>query len=112
MNPVAAVHLVAAVVVIFVSVPLIRRRVKMNHWYGVRIPAAFESEAAWFDINHYGGRLLLIWGIVIGVVAIAGACLAKKDWLTYDFAALILILGGLAVVVAKIYRYARERKKA
>jgi len=72
MNPVIVVYLLAAGAAIAASLPLMRRRVKMNRWYGVRIPAAFESEAAWFDINHYGGRLLFIWGLVIAATAIVG----------------------------------------
>lgn len=40
MNPVVVVHLLVAVIVLVAAVPLIRRQVKMNHWYGVRIPAA------------------------------------------------------------------------
>src|ERR1017187_8333082 len=111
MNPVITIHLVAAIIIIAVSVPLIQRRVKMNHWYGVRIPAAFASDEAWFDINHYGGRLLLFWGLAIAATAMVGALLEKKDWMTYNWTALVIILGGLAFVVAKTFEYARKRKR-
>lgn len=110
MNPVVVVHLVAAVIAIGVAVPLTRRRVKMNHWYGVRIPAAFESEEAWFDINQYGGRLLMVWGLVIAATACAGAFLKRKDWIAYDWTASAIVVAGLLVVVGSIYRYARRRR--
>ncbi|HVU16104.1 MAG TPA: SdpI family protein [Candidatus Didemnitutus sp.] len=112
MNPVVIVHLIAAVLAIAAAVPLIRRKVKMNDWYGVRIPASFASEDAWFDINHYGGRLLLFWGLTIAGTATVGAFLEKKEWITYNWVALVVIVGGLAVVIAKIYGYARARKGA
>jgi uncharacterized membrane protein len=111
MNPVVAIHLLAAVLAIGVAVPLVRGHVKMNRWYGVRVPAAFASEEAWFDLNRYGGQLLLRWGLTIAAIAIAGAFLGKPAWLLYDWAACALILGGLALVIAKIHRYARQREK-
>jgi hypothetical protein len=112
MNPVALVHVLASSIVIGISVPLIRRKVPMNHFYGVRTAEAFASDAAWFDINEYGGRVLRAWGIVFAVTAAVGLFVPRRDWLTYDFASLVPILGGLAIVVVKIHLYARRRKSA
>jgi uncharacterized membrane protein len=109
MNPVIIVHLLAAIVAVTASVPLIQKRVKMNHWYGVRIPASFASEEAWFDINRYGGRLLLAWGLAIAATAIGGAFLERKDWVAYNWTSLVIILGGLTLVLVKILAYARKR---
>ena len=47
------------------ALPLIRGKVKMNHFYGVRFKKSFESEENWYKINRYGGRLLVYWSIVI-----------------------------------------------
>jgi len=43
MNPVAAVHLAVAALVVVSAVPLVGGWVRMNCWYGVRIPEAFVS---------------------------------------------------------------------
>ena len=43
------------------SLPLVLRKVPMNDFYGIRIPAAFESEQRWYDINAYGGRQFAGW---------------------------------------------------
>ena len=83
----------------------------MNPWYGVRIPAAFESEARWRQINLHGGRLLLIWGIVIGVMALVGAVLPQPAWIAYDFTSLAVITVGLGVVLARSYRHADSLRK-
>lgn len=110
MNPVVPVHLSAALVTILISVPLIWKKVKMNHWYGVRIPAAFGSQEAWFDINRFGGRLLLFYGFVIAATAMVGSLLDRQYWIPYDWTALVIIMGGLFIVVAMIYRYAQRWK--
>jgi len=112
MNPIVVIHLLASVLVISLSVPLIRRKVKMNHWYGVRIPASFVSDEAWYDINHYGGRLLFYWGLAIAGTAGFGAFLKEQNWIIYNWTALVVILGGLALVVANIYRYAQKNHGA
>ena len=111
MNPVVIVHLIAALIGIAASIPLIGRRVRMNHWYGVRITAAFESDERWYEINNYGGRLLLLWSVAIAATAVVGAFLQRRDWVTYDWAALVVVLGGLALVMALIYRHARRNDR-
>ena len=112
MNPVPIVHLLAAILIAALAVPLIRRKVRMNGWYGVRIQAAFQSEHAWYDINHYGGRLLLVWSAAIAATATAGLFVTRKYWLTYNWSALVIIMGGLATIFAMIQRYARRRTAA
>src|SRR6266700_2514295 len=104
MNPVVPFQLLVAIFTIAAAVPLIRRKVKMNPWYGIRIRAAFESDERWFDINHYGGWLFLVWGMTIAITAIFGAFLEKKDWITYDLVALVIIMSGLFAMVALIFR--------
>jgi uncharacterized membrane protein len=104
MNPVVIVHLLAAIVAIVVALPLIAGKVKMNAWYGVRIPAAFESEARWYEINRHGGRLLVVWGVVIAVTA-------RRAWIAYDFASLAVLTAGLVWVIVRIYRNASSIRK-
>jgi len=58
---------------IAVCVPLAKRKVKMNRWYGMRLPKAFKSEENWYKINAYGGRLFIYWAIPLvlgGIVSL------------------------------------------
>jgi uncharacterized membrane protein len=108
MNPVVIVHLIASFMAIAAAIPLIGGRVKMNPWYGVRLPEAFASNDRWLEINRFGGRLLLAWGIIIGLTATVGSFLSRRDWVAYDWTALVVVLGGLALLIALIHRHVRQ----
>ncbi len=103
-------HLVAAIIAAMLAIPLIQRKVKMNHWYGFRLPAAFDSEAAWFDINHYGGRLLLAWAAIVAVSATVGLALEKQHLPAYCWTSAGVMAGGLAVMAYMASFYAKTRK--
>jgi hypothetical protein len=111
MNPIAIIHLIVGFVAIALSVPLVKRKAGMNPWYGIRIPEAFKSEERWFEINQYGGRLMIWWGITIVIVAAIGLLLEKRYWIYYAFSALAIIVAGLVLVVALIFRYASKTKR-
>ncbi len=110
MNPVVICHGLAALIAGVAAVPLILGKVKRNPWYGVRIPAAFESEERWLEINRHGGKLLLRWAIVIAATALVGAFLSRPYWVIYDWTALVIVLGGLAVVIRLIYSHAARSR--
>ena len=61
---------------IMLAIPLIRRRVPPNDWYGVRIAATFADEWVWYEANARSGRDLLILGIVQMAVAVLFPLLA------------------------------------
>lgn len=63
-------NLVVGLVVVLMSVPMARGNVSMNHTYGVRLARSFESEESWDRINRYGGRQLIIGGIVLMLLGI------------------------------------------
>jgi uncharacterized membrane protein len=103
MNPVTFVHYSAAVIAIILAVPLM--------WYGVRIPASFASEEEWLRINEYGGRQLLLWGILIAGVASVGLFIRPEHWVTYNWVSLAIVLASLALATARVLRFASVRKK-
>lgn len=62
----------AGILLIGLATPLIRRRVKPNGTYGVRVPATLADEFVWYDINARGGWHLLGIGVVyLALVTIA-----------------------------------------
>ncbi|WP_254510169.1 SdpI family protein [Anatilimnocola floriformis] len=67
MDPVAIIvgasWSLAGLLCIGLAIPLVYKRVPRNAFYGVRFPESFQSDEAWFAINRYGGKRLIIWSI-------------------------------------------------
>ena len=62
-----------AVAFILLSIPLLKRQLPMNRWYGARFRKSFESEENWYRINAYSAKLLILWSIpllLLGVVTL------------------------------------------
>src|SRR5947199_10677475 len=51
------------------AVPLMRRRIKPNGLYGLRVPATFADEWVWYEANARAGRDLVGLGVVLALGA-------------------------------------------
>lgn len=54
---------------IALGVPLLRRRVKPNIWYGLRSPETLADERLWFDANARLGRNQILLGCGLLILA-------------------------------------------
>jgi uncharacterized membrane protein len=63
--------ILTASVIIALCIPLARGKIPPNRYYGMRFPESFASDDAWYAINRYGGRLMIIWAIPILILGIA-----------------------------------------
>jgi hypothetical protein len=59
------INIFIGVILIVLSIPLVLKKVKMNHLYGFRFTKSFASDENWYSINHYGGKLFLYWSLPI-----------------------------------------------
>ncbi len=107
--PALYVHCGFGLVLAVGSLPLALRLVPANRFYGIRIPEAFSSDARWYDINAYGGRLFLVYGVLLttfGYLARDLAPPATSIW------SAVFITGPLLLALAllsPIRAYARRR---
>jgi len=97
-----------AFTVIAVSMPLVKGKIKMNKWYGVRIRKSFVSGDNWLKINRYGGRALIYWSIpvlMIAVLSIAASFYLPKTfpndiaWFIPLSLSPLLLLGSLVQIL-------------
>jgi hypothetical protein len=105
MNRTAISHLIAGLAIVAVSWPLVKRMIGPNWFYGIRTKAAFASEEQWYNINEYGGRLFLKWGLVVAVIGLVGLALPASLCFAYIWASLAVIIAGLVVVIRALRRY-------
>ena len=67
---IGASHIFVALVLILISIPLVKDKIPMNRWYGIRFKKSFESDENWYRINRYGGRQLIIWSVILALLGI------------------------------------------
>jgi uncharacterized membrane protein len=85
---------------IVTGLPLARRRVPPNRWYGIRLPATFADEYVWYETNAAGGRDLMVLGIIVVGVAVIPPQLATLSAAQYaGLCAGVLVVGSSAMVV-------------
>jgi hypothetical protein len=99
---------VVGLICIGLAIPLVRGQVGRNALYGVRFPESFQSDDAWFAINRFGGRRLIVWSLPLIVIGIVSFFLPLQSHtgltLTLGFAPLIFIL----IPVVEAWRFARQ----
>ncbi len=102
------VHCGFGALLTLISVPLVLRKVPMNHFYGVRIPKAFASDSNWYAINAYGGKLLLGYGLAVvafGLLARNSAPAPTNPWMAlFMVAPLVLVLPVLGLILSYAHR--------
>src|SRR5208283_2008097 len=106
--PIPYVHCGIGLVTTLLSIPLILRKIPMNHAYGIRIRKAFASQRNWYEINVYGGKLLLVFGIFLLAFGWLGQGFAPPP--TSPWAPVFMVLPVLAIVpvLALINGFARR----
>jgi len=99
-------------VLIILSIPLVARKVPMNRVYGVRIPKAFASERNWYDINEYGGKLLLGYGLLLCIFSLLAKDLAPPPpslWAAVCAAGPFLLIFPILLLIRSFARRLPDR---
>lgn len=101
-------YVTIAVLVFALSVPLLRGKVRMNRWYGVRIPKSFESDANWYALNHHGAKQLMVYAAGVLAVGLVTPFLPLEPG---QWAFWLVLLAPMILAVfptVQIFRYARR----
>jgi len=93
-----------ALIIILISIPLIKRKIKMNHFYGIRIEKSFVSEDNWYEINAYAGKQLVIFSIPMILAGIV--CLFIPS-VTQNKTLIQVIMGAGPIIVCTIMALVR-----
>jgi hypothetical protein len=95
------------------AIPLIRGRIKPNHWYGFRIPLTLNYPDIWYPANRYAGWLLLIYGLALLVVSLVIPFLLselpeEEAMGIYELSVAAVMLAGLVPVAVLSMQYAKR----
>jgi len=71
MELVFLIYLFVGIIFMAISIPLIKRKVKINNWYGIRLPETMKNEKLWYEVNEKSGKHLFIFGIAICLLTLA-----------------------------------------
>lgn len=97
----------ACVGLLFVALalPLIRRRVPPNRYYGFRTPRTLASRTAWYAANEAAGRALLVAGVAVSLGSLLLLPLARRLPVALHVAAeLVLVVVATALAVRRSLR--------
>ena len=103
-----AVSLIMGALFVVLAVPLIRRRVPPNHWYGLRVPATFADERVWYEANARAGRELLALGAGAMALGVVLYLVPMPSWLGVGLW-IVFIMGGVILFVVRSWRLANRR---
>jgi hypothetical protein len=97
-------YVAAGLLLIGLTVPLIRRKVRPNAWYGFRARQTLADPAVWYAANAYAGKRLPAAGMITILTAM-GLCLVSGITLdAYAMACGAIILAALAVCIIRCFR--------
>lgn len=90
------VLVVGGALLIGLGVPLARRRVPRNRWYGFRLGAALRDDEIWYAVNERSGRHLVILGLALMALGLGGLALRGNErgqWILLIVAAALIMFG-------------------
>ena len=98
--PAETVFVAIGLLSIVIGLPLARRRVPPNRWYGLRLPATFADEYVWYETNAAGGRDLMVLGAIVAGVALILTQLATLSAAQYaGLCSGVFVVGSSAMMV-------------
>jgi uncharacterized membrane protein len=95
------------------AIPMIRRRVPPNGFYGLRVPATFADEWVWYEANARTGWDMLWLGSLLLVLALAPLFFNVSEN-TYAFVGIaVMLMGTVAMAIVgwrRANRLLRQRQ--
>ncbi len=110
--PIPYVHCGFGLLMILVSVPLVLRKIPMNRAYGFRIRKSFVSQNNWYEINAYGGKLMLAFGFFVALFGLIGPLIAPPPASLWTPVFLVVPLLPGIPLIALVSAFARRLPEA
>lgn len=83
------VYVITGALFVALGTPLMRRRIRPNGLYGLRVRETLDDEQVWYEANARSGRDMVVVGVIGFAMSIALYLAPNVDEETYH-----LIMGG------------------
>lgn len=90
-------YLLIDVLMIGLSIPLLRRRVKPNEIYGLRVGATLKNEWVWYEANVKSARDMILLAVLHAVFTVAIELAGPRGVLQVAIVTGTFLLGVLVV---------------
>lgn len=88
------------------SIPLIKNKVKMNAWYGIRTLETMRDEKVWYEVNSKMGKYLFVFGSIISGLSIYFSFFPLKEEYEMVYSLLGVLILGTVIFVKRAFRMA------
>lgn len=97
-------YLGTSVVMVGSGIPLYRRRIRRNRWFGFRTAAKLNNDAIWYAANQAAGRWLILAGISTALSAIGTAAIGLNEVVSATLITTAMLTGVILGLYAGFFR--------
>ena len=90
------------------AIPLIRKKVKINSWYGIRIPQTMENEKVWYKVNEIMGKYIFVFGMLISILSLYFTLNPTNPEFIMIYILLAILIFGTVFLVILSYKIANN----
>jgi uncharacterized membrane protein len=112
METILILYVILGLLMVVLAVPLIKRKVRPNGFYGFRVPQTLNDPAVWYAVNAHFGRRLLLTGIATTLAAVVLYRVPGLDVDSYAWALLAVFALFFGVGVVQSWRYMNTLTKS
>jgi uncharacterized membrane protein len=108
MQTILLLYIAIGALLILVSIPLIRKKVKPNALYGFRVPQTLDNPDVWHPVNVHAGKRMAVAGVITVLAAIGFYFVPGIDLDTYAWACLVAFGLPFSVGMVQSWRYMKS----
>lgn len=90
------------------AIPLIRKKIKINNWYGIRVPQTMDDEDVWYEVNALMGKYIFSWGIFISVLTLYFFLNPTDPEYLMIYILLVVLISGAVLLVIISYKVSNK----
>ena len=108
MPTILLLYLAIGLLLIAISIPLIKGKVRPNAFYGFRMPQTLNNPEVWYPVNAHAGKRMAVSGMITLLAAVGFYFVPGIDVDTYAWACLAAFALPFGVGMVQSWRYMKS----